>query len=67
MPKYKLKVCSYRTITKETFIEVDADSPQLAESQGMQMILQNEDFWGKINEKLVNNDYSSEIVEEDNL
>lgn len=67
MPKYKLKVCSYRTITKETFIEVDADSPQLAESHGLQMILKNEDFWGKIDDKLVNNDYSSEIVDDDNL
>jgi len=67
MPNYKVKVYSYRTITKETVIEIDTDSPQLAESEGMQRILKNDDFWSKIDEKLVNNDYSAEVLEDDNL
>ena len=36
MPKYKVKVSSYRTIIKETEIEVEAENQSEAESVGMQ-------------------------------
>ena len=64
MPKYKLKVSSYRTITKETEIEIDAENETEAEGVGMQKILNNDEFWDGVEEKLVNNDYGSEVIEE---
>lgn len=64
MPKYKVKVSSYRTIVKETEIEVEAENQSEAESVGMQKILNNDEFWKEVEEKLVNNDYGSEIIEE---
>ena len=64
MPKYKVKVSSYRTIIKETEIEVEAENQSEAESVGMQKILNNDEFWKEVEEKLVNNDYGSEIIEE---
>lgn len=64
MPKYKVKVSSYRTIVKETEIEVEAENQSEAESVGMQKILNNDEFWKAVEEKLVNNDYGSEIIEE---
>ena len=64
MPKYKLKVSSYRTIVKETEIEIEAENQSEAESVGMQKILNNDDFWKDVDEKLVNNDYGSEVIEE---
>ncbi len=64
MPKYKVKVSSYRTIVKETEIEIEAENQSEAESAGMQKILNNDDFWKDVDEKLVNNDYGSEVIEE---
>ena len=64
MPKYKVKVSSYRTIIKETEIEVEAENQSEAESVSMQKVLNNDDFWKDVEEKLVNNDYGSEVTEE---
>ena len=64
MPKYKVKVSSYRTIVKETEIEIEAENQSEAESVGMQKVLNNDDFWKDVEEKLVNNDYGSEVIEE---
>ena len=63
MPKYKVTVTSFRTITKETEIEIDAENEVEAESVGMQKILNNDEFWDGVEEKLVNNDYGSEVIE----
>lgn len=64
MPKYKVKVSSFRTIVKETEIEIEAENQSEAESVGMQKVLNNDDFWKDVEEKLVNNDYGSEVIEE---
>ena len=64
MPKYKVKVSSFRTIVKETEIEIEAENQSEAESVGMQKVLNNDDFWKDVEEKLVNNDYGSEVTEE---
>lgn len=64
MPNYKVKVSSYRTITKETEIEIEAENESEAENVGMQKILNNDEFWDEVEEKLVNNDYGSEVIEE---
>ena len=64
MPKYKVKVSSFRTIVKETEIEIEAENQSEAESVGMQKVLNNNDFWKDVEEKLVNNDYGSEVIEE---
>jgi hypothetical protein len=64
MPKYKVKVSSFRTIVKETEIEIEAENQSEAESVGMQKVLNNDDFWKDVDEKLVNNDYGSEVIEE---
>ena len=64
MPNYKVKVSSYRTITKEAEIEIEAENESEAENVGMQKILNNDEFWDEVEEKLVNNDYGSEVIEE---
>ena len=64
MKKYKLKVCSYKHITKETIIEIEAESIQEAESKGIEKIAKNDEFWEDINTKQTNNDYSAEVLED---
>jgi|TARA_S200000501_G_scaffold249100_1_gene233340 hypothetical protein len=64
LPKYKLKVFSYKHITKETIIEIDAENIQEAESIGIEKVAKNDEFWEEIDTKQINNDYSAEVLEE---
>ena len=57
-------MCSYKYITKETIIEIDAENIQEAESKGVEKIANNEEFWEDINIKKTNNDYSAEVLED---
>ena len=57
-------MCSYKHITKETIIEIEAENIQEAESKGIEKIAKNEEFWEDINTKQPNNDYSAEVLED---